>query len=222
MNENISVCQMIEQACEAKGLSKRELSRLAKISDTELARIELGEREIPNPKTLRKISKHIGINYNDLMYAAGDGIDVNGSTYITGGDIKVDCPINSGNSALDYDSIFEVTGGTLIAGGASGMLQGCSSSSSIYNLTITFNSSYSGDDVITIVDSFNNEIISYQSSKSYSSLVVASPKLQKGSTYTVKVNGEEYKSFTISSIITTIGNNNNMGGVPGGPGGKRR
>ena len=76
MNENISVGQMIEQAREAKGLSKRELSRLAKISDTELARIESGEREIPNPKTLRKISKHIGINYNDLMYAAGLGFQV--------------------------------------------------------------------------------------------------------------------------------------------------
>ena len=76
MNENISVGQMIEQAREAKGLSKRELSRLAKISDTELARIESGEREIPNPKTLRKISKYIGINYNDLMYAAGLGFQV--------------------------------------------------------------------------------------------------------------------------------------------------
>ena len=76
MNENLSVGQMIEQAREEKGLSKRELSRLAKISDTELARIESGEREIPNPKTLRKISKHIGINYNDLMYAAGLGFQV--------------------------------------------------------------------------------------------------------------------------------------------------
>ena len=33
MNENISVGQMIEKAREAKGLSKRELSRLAKISE---------------------------------------------------------------------------------------------------------------------------------------------------------------------------------------------
>ncbi len=54
-----------------QGLSKRELSRLAGISDTELARIESGKREIPNPKTLRKISPYIGINYNDLMYASG-------------------------------------------------------------------------------------------------------------------------------------------------------
>lgn len=76
MNNEQTVGQMIAKAREEKGLSKRELSRLAKISDTELARIESGEREIPNPKTLRKISQYIGINYNDLMYAAGLGFQV--------------------------------------------------------------------------------------------------------------------------------------------------
>lgn len=76
MNNHETVGQMIAKAREEKGLSKRELSRLANISDTELSRIETGEREIPNPKTLRKISSHIGINYNDLMYAAGLGMQV--------------------------------------------------------------------------------------------------------------------------------------------------
>ena len=60
-NNEETVGQMIARAREEKHLSKRELSRIAKISDTELARIESGEREIPNPKTLRKISKVIGL-----------------------------------------------------------------------------------------------------------------------------------------------------------------
>lgn len=154
--------------------------------------------------------------------ATGDGIDVNGSAYITGGNVKVDGPTNSGNGTLDYDRVFVVNGGTLIAGGSSGMLQSCSSSSSIYNLTITFNSNYSSGDVITIVDSSNNEIASYESSKSYSSLIVASSKLQKGSKYTIKINGNEYETFTISNITTTIGNYNGMGGNQGGHGGPRR
>lgn len=76
INNEETVGQIIARAREEKGLSKRELSRIAKISDTELSRIESGEREIPNPKTLRKISSHIGINYNDLMYAAGLGFQV--------------------------------------------------------------------------------------------------------------------------------------------------
>ena len=101
------------------------------------------------------------------------------------------------------------------------MLQGCSSSSSIYNVSIVFTSSYSSKDKITITDSSGNVITSYQSSKSYNSLIVASPNLKKGSTYTIKVNNTEYKTFTISSITTTVGNaaGGMDGGAPGGMGG---
>ena len=102
------------------------------------------------------------------------------------------------------------------------MMQSCSTSSSLYNIVITFNSSYNNGDVIKIVDSSNNEIVSYESSKSYSSLIVATPEFKKGNKYTIKVNGENYETFTISNITTTIGNYNGMGGNPGGPGGHRR
>lgn len=155
-------------------------------------------------------------NGNISVNSIGDGIDVNGSAYITGGNVVVYGPTNSGNGALDYDRTFEVNGGTLIAGGSSGMLQSCSSSSSIYNLTIVFNFTYGSGDVVTIVDSSNNKVVSYESNKSYSSLIVASPKLQKGSKYIIKVNDEEYQTFTISNITTTIGNYNGMGGNKGG------
>ena len=74
--ENKTVGQMITEAREKSGLSKNQLAELANVSHTEIAMIESGERELPNPKTLRKISKHIGVNYNDLMYAAGLGMQV--------------------------------------------------------------------------------------------------------------------------------------------------
>ena len=74
MNETVG--EIIAKAREEKGISKRELARIADISDTELSRIESGEREFPNPKTLRKITQHIGVNFNDLMYAAGLGFSV--------------------------------------------------------------------------------------------------------------------------------------------------
>lgn len=74
MNETVG--QMITKGREQKGLSQRELAKIANVSNTEISRIESGERGIPNPKTLRKISQHIGINYNDLMYAAGLGMQV--------------------------------------------------------------------------------------------------------------------------------------------------
>lgn len=154
--------------------------------------------------------------------ANGDGIDVNGSTYINGGNIIVYGPSNDGNGALDYDREFIINGGTLVAGGASGMVQGVSSSSKVYNLLINFSSNYSSGDKVTIEDSNNKELLSYESNKSYSTLVVASPKLENGKSYTIKVNGIEYEQFTISSITTTIGNiSNNRNIMGGGPKGRR-
>ena len=71
-----TVGDMIKRGREESGLSKLKLAELSDISDVELARIESGVRKAPNPKILRNISKYIGINYNDLMYAAGFGAKV--------------------------------------------------------------------------------------------------------------------------------------------------
>lgn len=153
----------------------------------------------------------------------GDGIDVNGSAYINEGNVIVYGPSNGGNGALDYDREFVINGGTLVAGGSSGMAQGASSTSKVYNLLVNFTSNYNKDDEITIENSNNKEILSYKSDKSYSTLVVASPKLENGKSYTIKVNGNKYETFTISSITTTIGNgsnNRNMGDMGGGPKGR--
>lgn len=68
--------ELIAENREKKGLSQRQLAKLAKISNAELSKIESGEREIPNPKTLRKISNIIDVNYNDMMYMIGLGIEV--------------------------------------------------------------------------------------------------------------------------------------------------
>lgn len=70
---NKTVGEIIAEARETVGISKNQLAEKTKISHTEIARIESGEREVPPSKTLRKISKYIGINYNDLMYASGQG-----------------------------------------------------------------------------------------------------------------------------------------------------
>lgn len=68
--------ELIAENREKKGLSQRQLAKIAKISNAELSKIESGEREIPNPKTLRKISNIIDVNYNDMMYMIGLGIEV--------------------------------------------------------------------------------------------------------------------------------------------------
>ncbi len=156
---------------------------------------------------------------NGIIYinSKGDGLDANGSIYMNNGFVQVDGPSDSGNGALDYDIEFVVNGGTLIAGGDSGMAQEVSESS-IYNISIYFENTYNQNDVISIVNSEGKEIISYQSSKSFSSLIIASSNLQKGD-YQLLINDKEYTTFTIADKKTVIGNSRNF--EDGRPGGNR-
>lgn len=71
-----NIGEAIAKARESKGLSQRQLAILVGISNAELSKIESGEREIPNPKILKKISKHINLNYNDMLDMIGLGTQI--------------------------------------------------------------------------------------------------------------------------------------------------
>lgn len=142
--------------------------------------------------------------------AEGDGIDMNGSGTMTGGTVTVYGPENSGNGALDYAGSFEVNGGTLLAGGSTGMAQTPSEDSSLYTLSI----GTSGGS-ITVKDSSGNEIASYSSAKSYGSLILTSESVKSGETYTVYEDGTETGSVTVSDKISSINASSN-GGMNGG------
>lgn len=53
-----------------KGLSQRVLGELANVSNTEISRIESGERIKPSPEILKAIAPHLGVDYLDLMRKA--------------------------------------------------------------------------------------------------------------------------------------------------------
>lgn len=161
-----------------------------------------------------------------VVNSTGDGLDANGSIYITGGTVIVNGPTANDNGALDYDSECVVTGGTLISAGSSGMLQAPSTSSTIYSLEIALSTSTTN--LITIVDSNDNVVLSFKPTKSTASLVFTSSVLKSGETYSVYVGGTYegtltdgiysngtytkgtlFKSATISSKVTTIGTVNN-------------
>lgn len=71
-----NIGEVIAEAREKKGLSQRQLAKLAKINNSELSKIESGVRKEPSPKILRKISNVLDVNYSDLMYMIGLGIEV--------------------------------------------------------------------------------------------------------------------------------------------------
>ncbi|HEX9061806.1 MAG TPA: helix-turn-helix transcriptional regulator [Clostridia bacterium] len=54
-----------------KGMSQRQLAERAGISNTEVWRIESGERKNPSPPILKVLSPHLGVTYEELMVKAG-------------------------------------------------------------------------------------------------------------------------------------------------------
>ena len=148
--------------------------------------------------------------------ADGDGIDSNGNLYVSGGEIYVSGPESNADGALDYDGEATITGGTLIAAGASGMAQNFGSSSTQGSILVTFTTQSAGT-TISLLDESGNELISWQSDKTYSSVVISSPDITVGSTYTIKA-GDYETTVTMDSVI--YGNGMGMGGgFPGGNGG---
>ena len=149
-----------------------------------------------------------GGNVNINSY--GDGIDANGSLYITGGNTTVSGPENNGNGAIDYDINGVVTGGTLIASGSSGMAMNFNATTQ-GSILVTFSSSHSEGEEIVVKDSDSNVIVSYTPLSKYVSVTVTSPDIKEGETYTISAGGET-QTVTMDSLI--YGSSFMMGGRP--------
>lgn len=139
--------------------------------------------------------------------ADGDGIDSNGDLIVTGGTIYVSGPTNGGNGALDYAGNAAISGGTIVAVGASGMAQNFGSDSTQGCMLVTVSeSTLTG--TLTLTDSDGNVIVSYSPEKAYNSVVISSPDIKKGATYTLAT-GDTTNTVTMSSLV--YGEDDHMG-----------
>lgn len=191
----------------------------------------------PGQNSFSSGTGQININGGTISVdASGDGIDANGSITMTNGVVFVNGPTNSGNGALDYDSTFDISGGTLIAAGSLGMVQTPSSSSTQNSVSLAL-SQVSAGTVINIQSQDGEDVITFAPSKSCQSIIISSPNLETGSTYSVSTGGTstgvesngiysegtysggtEVLEFTISSTVTSA----NESGVSSGSGGMMR
>lgn len=140
--------------------------------------------------------------------ASGDGLDSNGNLYITGGEVYVSGPTNDGNSAIDYDGNASITGGILVAAGSSGMAQNLGEDSTQGVMMTGVDSGEAGS-TITLEDSEGNELVSWQPDKVYTCVIISTPEIEKGGTYTLKT-GDAEKEVTMESLVYSDG-------VAGGP-----
>ena len=147
-----------------------------------------------------------------VVNAKGDGVDSNNKIYLKGGEVYVSGPENNGNGALDYEYAGEVTGGTLIAVGSTGMAMNFSSATQGSAL-LTLNSTHNSGETVTLTDSDGNVLISFVPTSRFQSVLVTSPGMKQGGTYTLTV-GSEKQEFTLEEL--TYGNSSGFGGFGGG------
>ncbi|CAM4490112.1 carbohydrate-binding domain-containing protein [Paenibacillus tarimensis] len=170
--------------------------------------------------------------------AGGDGLDANGSMYMSGGTVIVNGPTNSGNGALDYDGVFEVSGGTLIAAGSSGMTQAPSEASSQYSVLMTFTQVQPAGTITHVQNAGGDTVMTFAPSKDYQSIMISSPELSKDETYMIYTGGSasgnaasglyadgsyepgtEVVSFSISKPVTYMSETGETEARAAGPGG---
>lgn len=125
--------------------------------------------------------------------ASGDGIDSNGTLEISGGNITVCGPTVGDTATLDFDVSGVITGGTFIGTGASGMAQTFSSSEQGVISVNVGNESVGTE--ITLKDKSGNTIISHKPELDFAVVILSSPEIVSGETYTLTV-GSSSKEFT--------------------------
>ena len=145
---------------------------------------------------------YIHFNGGNLNINSGeDGIDANGDITISGGQIIVFAPPDGDNQPIDQDGLLSITGGTLLAAGASQM-GGVSAQTT--QTAKTYSGTIKSGAKLVASDSSNNEIISLTTPKAANYLY-----FNHKSSFTITVDG---------TSITLSDPSQNQGG-PGGQNG---
>lgn len=145
--------------------------------------------------------------------ASGDGIDSNGDITVSGGETYVSGPTNDGNGSLDYNGSAQITGGIFAASGSSGMAQNFDSSSTQGTIMVNIDEQ-EGNTEISLLDSSSTELLSWTAEKQYSSIIISTPEIQQGETYTITT-GTAEQSVTMDSLVY---GSNAQGEMPGNGG----
>ena len=146
-----------------------------------------------------------------------DGLDSNGDIKISGGTIYISLLGTGSNCAVDYASesggVAEITGGTIIACGASSMAESFDSTSTQASILYNMSSIAAAGTTLTVTDADGSVLLSWEVPCSFSSALISCPEMKIGGTYTVSA-GETSEEITLESVSTTYGDA--QGGMPGG------
>ena len=120
--------------------------------------------------------------------SSGDGLDANGTLEISGGHTTVVGPTQGDTATLDYDKSGIITGGTFIGTGAQGMAQSFSDSEQGV-IAISVGNQSAGTKIV-LKDKSGKTIIEHSPELNFAVVILSSPDIKKGETYTVTVGSE--------------------------------
>ena len=121
------------------------------------------------------------------VYASGDGMDANGSLTISGGFVYVANPTASDTSVLDSDISPVIYGGTFISTGSTTMMAQSFGSKSAQGVIACTTGNQAAGGIVKVQDSKGNTLISYDIEYKCVLVIISSPDLVKGETYTLTV-----------------------------------
>ena len=146
------------------------------------------------------------------VYASGDGLDANTGLYLQGGTVIVEGP-GSGNGSLDAEKVY-FQGGIVFACSTNGMRESMTASQ---NTFVYQGSTLSAGSTISVVDSNNNALYTYQLKQSCTQIIFSHPSLALNGTYKIMNGSTTVATIKQTSALTSSGTSN--GGGPGGGGG---
>ena len=149
-----------------------------------------------------------------------DGIDSNGDILISGGDIRISMNDSGMNNAFDFGSenggTLTITGGTVIACGSSGMLEGVSTESAQASVTYVTETSQGEETVISLQEEAGASLLSWTVPYSFSAILISCPEMRTGENYVLSI-GDTTETISLSDIVTTAGaESGSSGAMPDG------
>lgn len=125
---------------------------------------------------------------NIYINSSGDGLDANGMLEISGGYTVVVGPTQGDTATLDYDKSGIITGGTFIGTGAAGMAQTFSDSQQGV-VAVSVGHQAAGTKIV-LKDKSGNVIIEHAPELNFAVVILSSPNIKKGETYTITVGSQ--------------------------------
>lgn len=165
-------------------------------SENAVIRITGGETTVTNP------------NGRDA-----DGLDSNKDIIISGGKLIVSVNGDGGNCALDYGSenggVCRIDGGTVLACGGSSMVEGMDPASA--QGFLMYGASAQAGATVDLRDAAGNTLLSETVPCGFTSIVISTPDMKIGDSYTVKT-GDTEKTMTVDNTSETGGFGKQMPG----------